>query len=92
MDGVKKYSVLVSPKAEKKMDKLDAPVRRKIAQWIKDNLVDCENPRLYGAPLHNVLKEYWKYRVGNYRIVAQIKDAEVVILIVKIDKREDAYR
>ena len=92
MDGVKKYSVLVSPKAEKKMDKLDAPVRRKIAQWIKDNLVDCENPRLYGAPLHNVLKEYWKYRVGNYRIIAQIRDAEVVILIVKIDKREDAYR
>ena len=45
MDGVKKYSVLVSPKAEKKMDKLDAPVRRKIAQWIKDNLVDCEKPR-----------------------------------------------
>lgn len=49
MDGVKKYSVLVSPKAEKKMDKLDAPVRRKIAQWIKDNLVDCENPRAKGT-------------------------------------------
>ena len=92
MAGVKKYSVVVSPKAEKKMDKLDATVRRKIAQWIKDNLVDCENPRLYGAPLHNVLKEYWRYRVGDWRIVAEIKDTEVIILIVKIDKREDVYR
>lgn len=92
MDGVKKYSVLVSPKAEKKMDKLDAPVRRKIAQWIKDNLVDCENPRAKGRALEGNLSNLWRYRVGNYRIIAQIRDAEVVILIVKIDKREDAYR
>ena len=92
MAGVKKYSVLFSPRAEKKMDKLDVTVRRKIAQWIKDNLVDCENPRLYGKALSNNLRGFWRYRVGDYRIIAQIKDAEVVILIVKIDKREDAYR
>lgn len=92
MAGVKKYSVVVSPKAQKKMDKLDAPVRRKIAQWIKDNLVDCENPRAFGAALHGSLKEYWKYRVGDWRIVAEIKDTELVIVIVKIDKRENVYR
>lgn len=92
MADVKKYSVLFSPKAEKQMDKLDAPVRRRIARWIKDNLVDCENPRLHGEALHNKLKAYWKYRIGDYRIVADILDAEVVIVVVKIDNRDSVYR
>lgn len=92
MAEVKKFSAIFSPQAEKQMDKLDASVRRRIARWVKDNLADCENPRLYGDALHNVLKEYWRYRVGDYRIVAKILDAEVVILIVKIGKRGDVYK
>ena len=92
MAGVKKYSVVISPGAEKKMDKLDADVRRKIAQWRKDNLVDCENPRAHGHALHYNLREYWRYRVGGYRLIAKIDDDKIVIVIATIDKREDAYR
>ena len=92
MDEVKKYSVLFSPKAEKKMDKLDAPVRSRIARWIKENLVDCENPRLHGEALHNVLKDYWKYRIGGYRLIAKIEDDKVIIVIVNVDKRGSVYQ
>ncbi len=86
------YTVKYKTSARKTLEKFDPSVRTRIRQWIETNLVGCEDPRIHGAPLHNVLKDYWKYRIGSYRIVAQIKDAEVVILIVKIDKREDAYR
>ena len=75
----------------KKLEKFDADVRARIKTWIEANLEGCENPRLHGKALTANLKEYWRYRVGGYRIVAQIKDDEVVILIVKIDKRENVY-
>ena len=50
-DGVKKYSVEFKPQARKKMDKLDAPVRRRITQWIEKNIEGCENPRHTGKAL-----------------------------------------
>lgn len=85
------YSVKYKKSARKKLEKFDANVRARIKEWIETNLEGCENPRLYGAALHGDLKDFWKYRVGDYRIIAQIQDDKVVILVVKIDKRGDVY-
>ena len=86
------YTVKYKTSARKNLEKFDSTVRNQIREWIEINLVDCENPRAKGRALEGNLSNLWRYRVGNYRIIAQIRDAEVVILIVKIDKREDAYR
>lgn len=91
-EGVKKYSVKIPAQVRKKMDKLDATVRIRITKWIKENLSGCENPRMKGRALEGDLSNLWRYRVGNYRLIAQIKDDELIILMVKIDKREDVYR
>jgi len=85
------YSVKYKKSALKKLDKLDVPVRNRIKTWIEENLEGCENPRWKGKPLTGDMNELWRYRVGDYRIIAQIQDAEVVILVVKIDKRGDVY-
>ena len=87
-DGLKKYSVEFTSRARQKTDKLDAPVRRRITQWIAKNLEGCENPRIKGR----TLESYWRYRVGNYRLVADIQDEKIIILIVNADKRNDIYR
>ena len=86
-----RYSVKYKKSALKKLNKLDAPVRERIKNWIETNLVDCENPRAHGKALSGEWNGYWRYRVGDYRIVAQIKDDKVIILVVKIDTRSAIY-
>ena len=90
--GVKSYSVVLLKNAEKKLSKLDAPIRDRIQAWIDKNLEGCENPRLYGKALEGKLSGLWRYRVGDYRIVADIKDDKVIIFVINVDKRNDIYR
>lgn len=89
---MKKYDVKYSDNAEKVIEKLDAPIRKRIKKWIDENLRGCENPRWNGKPLHGNLADKWRYRVGKYRIVAEIHDDEILILIVDVDKRNDIYK
>ena len=91
-DSVRKYSVEFKPQALKKVEKLDAPVRRRITQWITKNLEGCENPRAKGKALEDEWEGYRRYRVDNYRLVANIQDDKIIILIINVDKRNDIYR
>lgn len=87
-----KYSVRYKKSAEKKIERLDLPVRKRIKEWIEKNLEGCENPRHTGKALEGEWYGYWRYRVGNYRLVAKIIDNEIVIIIVNVDKRNDIYK
>ncbi len=86
-----KYSVEMAPKAEKLLNKLDNPIRIRIINWINTNLVDCENPRLHGKALNGNLSDKWSYRVGNYRIIADIEDDKILITVVDVDHRRQIY-
>ena len=85
------YSVKYKKSALKKLNNLDAPIRERIKNWIDTNLVGCENPRRLGKSLHGEWHDFWRYRVGEYRIVAQIQDDKIIIFVVKIDKRDAIY-
>ena len=87
-----KYKVEYDPHVLKKLAKLDATARNRIKNWIETNLVDCEDPRAHGHALHYNLREFWSYRVGGWRLIAKIEDDKLVIFLVDVDKREDAYR
>ena len=89
---MKKYSVIFNPVAEKAFLKLDKPVQQRIQKYILRNLEGCENPRKYGSALEGDLRTFWRYRIGDYRLVAEIKDDEIIILVVGIDKRNDIYK
>ena len=86
------YTVKYKKSAQKKLAKFAPTVQNRIRTWVETNLVGCENPRLHGKALEGEFEGLWRYRVGEYRIVAEIRDAEVVILVVKIGKRGDVYR
>ena len=62
-----------------------------LKEWIDKNLENCENPRIHGKPLKGNKKGVWRYRVGDYRIFAQIKDGVLLILILEVDHRSTAY-
>lgn len=87
----KKYKVVISKSAQKEFSKLDPFTAKKIKRWIYDNLVNCENPYFNGKQLRGNLSKYWRYRVGNYRILTEIDDLKIIIFIVKIGHRKCIY-
>lgn len=86
-----KYKVVYEKKALKSLSKIDKSQRNIILSWIDKNLVDTDDPKKYGKALKGNLKEYWRYRVGNYRILADIDDKQIKIIIFNIGHRKDIY-
>lgn len=86
-----KYKVIYDKKAKKQVSKLDPFVSKKIKKWVDDNLIDCNDPYRTGKQLCGTLAKYWRYRVGDYRIIAEIDDEKIIILIVKIGHRREIY-
>jgi mRNA interferase RelE/StbE len=87
----KQYRVLYSKNAEKSLSKLDKPQANLLVSWISKNLNNCENPRYIGKSLKGILSELWSYRVGSYRILANIEDDKIIINIVAVGHRKDVY-
>lgn len=87
-----KYQVFYEKKAIKSLSKIDKNQQKMIYAWIEKNLVGTDNPKKYGKALKGNLKEYWRYRVGNYRILADINNEEIKIIIINIGHRKDIYK
>lgn len=86
------YQVRFSINALKQLKKLDKSVSSLILGWIRKNLEGCNNPRIHGKALVANKSGQWRYRIGDYRILAEINDDEVVILVVNIGHRSDIYK
>ena len=87
------WTIRVSETAERQLGKLDKPVAARIRAFLRDRLAPIDDPRSLGAALRGSrLGEFWKYRVGDWRLICQIKDKEVVILLLQVGNRRDVYR
>jgi len=86
------YDVMYTKQAVKELKKIDAPTRAIILGWIEKNLVGCEDPRAKGKGLTANKSGEWRYRVGDYRILANIEDDKVIILILTVGHRRKVYR
>lgn len=87
-----KYTVEYTPQAVKELKKLDKRTRALIIGWIEKNLVGCENPRQHGKGLTANRSGQWRYRVGDYRLLANIQDNKIVILILSVGHRSEIYQ
>lgn len=87
-----KYTVEYTKRAIKQLKKLDKQSSALLLGWIEKNLVDCDNPRQFGKGLTANRKGEWRYRIGDYRLVADIQDDKIVILILNIGHRRDIYK
>lgn len=85
------YEVVYTKKAIKSLRKVDKKQQRLIVSWIEKNLVNTEEPKFTGKALKGDLSDYWRYRVGNYRILAEIDNDQVKIIIVNVGHRKDIY-
>lgn len=70
---------------------MDKGVARLITSWIIKNLYNVENLRIHGKELKSNLKGLWRYRVGDYRLIAEIKNRELLIFMIEIGYRREIY-
>ena len=86
------YEVIFTDSALKELKKLDKPVEKKKKNWVVKNLVDCVDLRMHGKPLKGNLKGVWRYRVGDYRLFADIQDDKLVIFLFEVAHRKEIYK
>ena len=86
-----KYKVEYTAQAVKQLKKLDKHTAALIYGWIDKNLVNCENPRLHGKGLTANRSGQWRYRIGDYRLIAEIQDEKITILLLNIGHRKEIY-
>lgn len=85
------YKVEFTARALKELKKLDRHTAALLLGWIRKNLENCENPRLYGKGLTANRSGEWRYRVGDYRLIAKIDDSRILILVLSVGHRRDIY-
>lgn len=78
--------------ALRQLTKLPKSVQDRISNYMKNRVARFEDPRDVGDPLTGKYRGYWKYRVGDYRVIAKIMDEELVVLVVRIGHRREVYR
>jgi mRNA interferase RelE/StbE len=79
--------------ASKQLKKLDKSVALRLLDFMDQRVASAEDPRTLGKSLKGPkLGEYWRYRVGEYRIICNIQDGQVCILVIEIGNRQDIYK
>jgi mRNA interferase RelE/StbE len=87
------WRIELDPAAERELSKLDPQVARRILRFLQERVANLEDPRSIGEALKGSrLGEFWKYRVGDYRIISSIEDGALRILVVRIGNRREIYR
>ena len=80
-----------SKRADKQLSKMDPGVRRVIVAWLLKHVDGCEDPRAHGKGLTANLSGKWRYRIGDYRVLCEIRDNDLVVLAIEVGRRREAY-
>jgi mRNA interferase RelE/StbE len=86
------WTVSISDVAERQLKKLDRPVQKRILDWLDERIEGCKNPRHFGEPLKGGHAGLWRYRVGAYRVLCDIRDEEVIVLVIAVGHRSRIYQ
>jgi len=87
------WRIEFSQAAERELGKLDRQIARRILKVLHGRIAPADDPRFFGEALKgSTLGEFWKYRVGDYRLICLIEDQVLRILVVRVGHRREVYR
>ncbi len=87
------WRIEFSSAAKKDLAGLDRPIARRITAFLRERVAELDDPRVIGEALKGSrLGAFWKYRVGDYRVIASIEDQAVRILVVRVGNRREVYQ
>ena len=85
------WTVEISAFVQKQLGKLDKPVAARILDWLDDRIAGCKNPQHFGDSLTGDLSGLWRYRVGDFRVICEIRDGQLTVLALSIGHRREIY-
>ena len=86
------WRIEITATAKKQLARLDHQVQVSILRYLRERIATDEDPRRFGAPLRRELANRWKYRVGPYRLICEIQDEKVLVLILLVGHRSRIYK
>lgn len=86
------WQIEFDPGARRELEKLDKSISDRILQFLRERVAALDNPRTIGERLHGPLRQYWKYRIGDYRLICSIKDDRLVVIVVRVGHRRHIYK
>jgi mRNA interferase RelE/StbE len=86
------WRIEYDPRAIDDLNHLSREVRREIIRYLETRIASRDNPRLFGKPLRHEFAGLWRYRVRDYRVVCQLRDDTLIVLVVGVGHRRDVYR
>jgi mRNA interferase RelE/StbE len=87
------WKIEVSESAERDLARLDPQQTKRILKFLRDRIAKLDDPGTLGKALQgSELGEFWRYRVGDYRIICGIEDERLVVIVVRVGHRKDIYR
>jgi mRNA interferase RelE/StbE len=86
------WTIEFVPQAAKELKKLGRSEAARIIRTLEERIAPLDDPRSLGAPLKGEHDGYWRWRIGDYRVIARIEDGRVVILVIRIAHRREVYR
>ena len=87
-----KWTIEYTETARRQLRKLDKSVARRVVDYMDRRVAVLEDPRAVGKALRGVLGDLWRYRVGEYRIICELRDQQLCVLVVRVGSRKDVYR
>ncbi len=84
------WTIEFTPAAARELRKIGPENSRRILRFLREKAAN--DPRGHGKPLRGVLREFWRYRVGKYRIMARLEDARLLVLVVRVGHRKEIYK
>lgn len=85
------WRVEISDTAKRELKKLGKQAQREILDYLKQRIETDESPQRFGSPLRRSLAGLWRYRVGDHRIICEIRQSEVVVLMLRVGHRSKVY-
>jgi mRNA interferase RelE/StbE len=85
------WQIQFDPGAFADLKRLDREFQRRILRYLRQRIATSEDPRRFGKPLRGMLHGLWRYRLGDHRIVCQIREQALIVLVVRIAHRSKAY-
>ena len=86
------WTIEYAKTAKDQLRKLDRTVARRVLDFMDERIAPLENPRQSGKAVKGPMGEFWRYRVGDYRVVCDIRDGVLTVLVLQIGNRREVYR
>ena len=86
------WTIEITRTAEKQITKLHRQAQQAIIRFLRERLAGADNPRHWGRPLQGEKRGLWRYRVGDYRLICDIQDERITVMVLQVGHRKDVYR